>query len=104
VPPEGTSASELTPYESKEQIRRCVRWCLEGNFNLEQARYYRATEKRKQLDEKEIRWWMLVTTDRFDFPVKGWAKVAIKEGKIVSFAFYPLDMNTVEKLETAQRL
>jgi NTE family protein len=104
VPPEDRSASERAPYECKEDIRGCVRWCLEGNFNLEQARYYRVTEEIEQLDETEIRWWMLVTTDCFDFPVKGWAKVAIKEGKIVSFAFYPLDMHTVEKLETAQRL
>lgn len=104
VPPESTSASELTLYESKEEIQRCVRWCLEGNFNLEQARYYRVTKKRKQLDKEEMRWWMLVTTDRFDFPVKGWAEMTTKEGKIVDFTFYPLDMNTVERLETAQRL
>jgi hypothetical protein len=104
VPPdEGSSASEQPPYESKEAIRRCVRWCLEGNFNLEQARYYRVPEKSNRVAEKEVRWWMLVTTDRFGFPVKGLAKMIIEKGKIKYFAFYPVDMNTVEELEERSR-
>jgi NTE family protein len=91
VPPEGSPASEQC-YESDEDIRRWVQSCLERNFNLEQARYYR-------VDEEKISWWMLVTADRFHLPIKGRIEVAIKEGKIESLAFYPLDMKLVEMLE-----
>ena len=91
APPTGSSASERC-YESEEDIRQCVQWCLDWNFNLEQARYYRV------VDEKKISWWMLVSTDRFDFPVKGRTEVLIEEGKIKRFTFYPLDMKTVEIL------
>jgi hypothetical protein len=104
VPPEGSSASEqcyVGKEEGEKSMREAVRRCLKGNFNLEQARYYRVDGKETSC--KEISWWMLASTGRFDFPVKGLAKVKLSDdGKIECFVFYPVAMKTVEELEKAR--
>ncbi len=55
------------------------------------------------MNGEKLTWWMLATAHRFYFPVKGRAEAVIKkdneEDKIDYFAFYPLDMKMVEKLE-----
>ena len=46
--PDGSSASEqryMGKQEGQKSIEEAVRRCLEGNFSLEQARYYRVNGK-----------------------------------------------------------
>jgi NTE family protein len=100
VPPYayGSSASEqryMGKQEGQKCIQEAVRRCLEGNFSLEQARYYR-------VNGKEICWWMLSSSNSFDFPLKGLAKVELSDHKIKCFAFYPVDMKLMEELEAAE--
>jgi len=98
IPPDGSSVSEqsyMGKQEGQKSMLVAVRRCLEGNFSLEQARYYR-------VNGKEICWWMLFSSNRFDFPLKGLAKVELSDHKIKCFAFYPVEIKMLEELEPAE--
>ena len=90
VPPTDSSASERC-WDDEEKIRNKVRWCLRRNFSVEQTRYYR-------VEGDTFSWWMLATADHLHAPVKGRVELVTSQGKIQSFTFYPLDINTLEKV------
>jgi len=91
VPPYGSPFFERC-YEGKQAIQERVKWCLSKNFDFEQARDY-------HVEGNRVSWWMLATADHLHTPIKFRAELVVEEGKIACFTLYPLDIETVEKLE-----
>ena len=83
--------------KGSEHVQEVLEWCRRHNFTLEQSRDYEVHEDRQ--NRKVLTCWALATADNFGDPLKGRAEVVISEGKVKHFAFYPLSVKVMRKLE-----
>jgi NTE family protein len=83
--------------EGPEKVRAVLEWCRSHNFTLEQSRDYHIDDDGP--GAKVVTCWALATAGHFGDAIKGRAEVAVREGKVERFAFYPLSSKAMHKLK-----